>query len=122
MHIKQNALCLIAAFMLLLLQVPATGQVTVDPMGIAAAIEIDDSLTVEVTLANGGEDDVAFSIGFDLIVDEEDRRGGPRRDDLGDVIETYEVGEGLWYGLGWDGERMVSETSSGTDGSPDGLP
>ena len=63
-------------------------EVTVDPMGIAAAIEIDDSLTVEMTLANSGEDDVAFSIGFDLIVDEEDRRGGPRRDDLGDVIET----------------------------------
>ncbi len=66
-------------------------------------MENEGALTVEMTLTNSGEHDVAFSIGFDLIVDEEDRRGGPHRDDLGDVIETYEVGDGLWYGLGWDG-------------------
>ena len=33
--------------------------------------------------------------------------GSPaRRDDLGDIIGQFEVGEGLWSGLAWDGELM----------------
>ena len=34
------------------------------------------------------------------------KRGGPHRDDLGDIIDQFNVGEGFFTGLTWDGELM----------------
>ena len=57
----------------------AFSEITVDPIGIIVSLENGDEETVEITLSNDGEDDVAFKIGFTAPPDEEER-GGPRRD------------------------------------------
>ncbi|NQT35437.1 carboxypeptidase regulatory-like domain-containing protein, partial [bacterium] len=54
-------------------------EITVDPIGIIVSLENEDQETVEMTLSNDGEDDVAFEIGF-TAPPEEEERGGPRRD------------------------------------------
>ena len=47
------------------------GEIAVEPIGFALGIEEDAEAEVELVLANSGEDDVAFVIDYELIVEEE---------------------------------------------------
>jgi len=66
---------------------PLHSEVTVDPIGIAVSVEAEDSLVVEVVLANSGDSDVSFSINFEDPPEERRRGAGPRRDDVEDIEE-----------------------------------
>ena len=57
MNLGKTVFLSTAALILLLLNVPVFGQVTVDPIGISVVMENEDTLTVEMTLTNSGEDD-----------------------------------------------------------------
>ena len=109
MNFRKVTPCLTAALIFLLMNIPTTGQVNVDPVGITSAIEADDTLLVDLSLANSGEEDVVFRIDYYLVEDEENNRGGPRRDDLGDVIHEFNI-EGFdvnqqKVGVEWDSDN-----------------
>ncbi len=84
----------------------SNAEMAVSPLGISVFVEEGEELERELTLSNRGENDVEFKIGTSLIEDEEENRRGPQRDDLGDVIAEFNVGEGHWIGMAWDGEVM----------------
>jgi len=77
-------------------------QVTVDPVGITVSMENEDTLAVEMTLTNSGEDDIAYSIDFVEPPEDEERDRGirtlrhagsvadPRRDNRGGPDEDDE--------------------------------
>jgi len=89
---------------------PAVGNVTVDPFGITVSLEAEEADTIEMTLANDGESDVSFNIRYAVPEEEERRQPGPRRDDIGDIIEEFNLGNAVWNGLAWDGELMWAIT------------
>lgn len=84
----------------------AWSRVSLDPVGIAVAGDIDNRIEVEMTLSNSADRDIAFSIEFGDPPEENMRRPGPRRDELGEELAQYDLGEGDWLGLAWDGELM----------------
>jgi hypothetical protein len=43
---------------------------------------------------NSSEDEITFSIDYDLVVEEDNRRAGHRRDDLGEPIDDFNAGGG----------------------------
>ncbi|MDP8239920.1 MAG: carboxypeptidase-like regulatory domain-containing protein, partial [Candidatus Hatepunaea meridiana] len=81
---------------------PIIAEVTVEPFGFAVSIEEDNETEIELILSNGGEDNIAFSIDYELIEDEEDRLVGPRRDDPGDVLREFQKPYNQIHGLAWD--------------------
>ncbi|MDP8241351.1 MAG: carboxypeptidase-like regulatory domain-containing protein, partial [Candidatus Hatepunaea meridiana] len=81
-------------------------EVSVEPFGFAVSVEEDAEAEVELVLSNGGEDNIAFCIDYELIEDEDDNRAGPRRDDLGDHIGGFDSPGGNWFGITWDGELI----------------
>ncbi len=82
-------------------------QVNVDPHGIAVAVEHDDTLTVEMTLNNSGDAEVAYSIHFEIPPEDENQVRGPRRDEV-DLSErlfaVIQAQSGQWYWM--DNEMM----------------
>ena len=90
----------------LLFFVSAVAEITVEPFGFTVSVEEDGEADVELILINSGEDDVAFSIEYELIVDEDDRRIGPRRDDLGDVLRRFDLPFNRTDGMVWDGDNL----------------
>ena len=106
MRLVRTIFCRTVIIISLLFVSPTAGEVTIDPIGFSLGMEENDEAEVAIVLSNSGEDDIAFSIDYDLIVDEDERRMCPRRDDRGERIATFEAGGGGWAGLGWDGERM----------------
>ena len=77
-------------------------EISVEPFGFAVSVEVDEEVDVELVLSNDGEDDVEFSIDYELVVEEDDRGIGPRRDDPGDVLAEYDVDYSSNQGLAWD--------------------
>ena len=80
-------------------------EITVEPFGFAVSVEEDDEAEIELVLGNSSEDDIAFKIEYELIVDEEDQQAGPRRDDPGDILRRYEIPYVHTIGLAWDPEQ-----------------
>ena len=81
MNLGKTLLHSTAAMILLLLIVPAFGQVTVEPHGIMISVEAGEQVERQIVLFNNGDQDVAFEVGmkaYDL--DENNRRLNPRRD------------------------------------------
>lgn len=66
----------------------AFSEITVDPIGFTVSMEGGEEVEVEMVLSNSGDVDVAFKIKNELIIPDENRRGGPRRDDLGDEVAS----------------------------------
>ncbi|MDP8241041.1 MAG: carboxypeptidase-like regulatory domain-containing protein, partial [Candidatus Hatepunaea meridiana] len=81
MFFKQFTYLAALIFAMLLFSLPAHSQVTVDPIGMTAALEADEELTIEMTLTNSSNSDIEFSIKFDEPPEDEERHRGPRRDD-----------------------------------------
>ena len=102
MHYSRIAVLLVIAFLFTVLSNPAQCEVTARPFGFALSVVEDEETEVELTLANDGEDDVAFSIDYQWIVEEDELRIGPRRDDPGDFLADYEMQYGNTMGLAWD--------------------
>ncbi|MDP8240271.1 MAG: carboxypeptidase regulatory-like domain-containing protein, partial [Candidatus Hatepunaea meridiana] len=105
-NLRSKIIISVPIILLLSLSLTTYAEITIEPFGFAISIEENDETNVELVLRNSGEDDVGFSISDYIIEDENDRQAGPRRDDLGDRIATFEAGGGWWTGLAWDGERM----------------
>ncbi|NQT35588.1 carboxypeptidase regulatory-like domain-containing protein, partial [bacterium] len=84
----------------------AFSEITVEPFGFAVSVEEDGEVEIELVLSNSDEVDVAFSIDYELIEAPDNRQGGPRRDDLGDIIHEFDVPNGgadeQKVGVAWD--------------------
>ena len=81
-------------------------QLEVEPFGFAASIDVDEEMIVELNLINLGENDIQVSLHALRPPDRNHQDRGPRRDDLGDVVDEFNIGGELWAGLAWDGELM----------------
>lgn len=86
-------------------------EVTVEPYGLGISVVQNDVAAVELMLMNSDQEEVVFSIDYEIIEDEL-RQGGPHRDDLGDVIDEFvpeQVGVGDRYvtALAWDWDLQV---------------
>ena len=77
------------------------GEVSVDPIGISVSLDQEDTLVVEMTLANDGDSDVAYIIDFDEPEEEDERGVGPRRDQPEARFAL------LWDQNGWSDIRGV---------------
>ena len=73
MKFNRAFLFVISLLFILTFSEPAIGQVTIDPVGITASMENEDTLTVEMTLTNSGENDVAYAIDFEEPPEDEER-------------------------------------------------
>ncbi|MDP8241144.1 MAG: carboxypeptidase regulatory-like domain-containing protein, partial [Candidatus Hatepunaea meridiana] len=85
---------------------PLNAEVNLTPFGVIVSLEANEEESVEMILTNDGESDVSFEISFVTPEMEEQQRRGPRRDDFGDILEEFDLGEAIWNGLAWDGELM----------------
>ncbi|MBT3231443.1 MAG: T9SS type A sorting domain-containing protein [Calditrichaeota bacterium] len=86
-----------------------SAQVSVIPHGFATSLDEGEDADYELIIVNDFEADVEFNIDYSLINDENDRRGGPARDDPGDILGRFawqHAGEGSYKGgLAWDSEN-----------------
>ena len=96
----------IFAFLLIAFASQVFAQVIVEPMGFAELVAEGENSEVELNIFNLTVDRFDYEIKTHFVDPEDERRGGPRRDDLGDVIRTIGVREGRWIGLAWDGELL----------------
>ena len=76
--------------------------VTVEPFGFTLSVEENEEAEVELILNNSGEEEVAFSIDYELVENEDDRQAGPRRDDPGDLLDEFETQYNETMGMAWD--------------------
>ena len=100
-------LCLMTITIACLQPVDVIAQVTLEPFGIAVAVEHEDTLTVEMTLNNAGDNEVAYSIHFETPPEEEDRAQGPRRDEVdlsGRLFAVIQQTAGMWA---WMDDQMM---------------
>ncbi len=98
---------LLTTLAIILLPAAAMCQLVVEPFGFAIAVDVNDEMIVELNLINIGEDDIEVNLHAVRPRVERDRQNrGPRRDDLGDIIDEFRIDGGLWAGLAWDGELM----------------
>ncbi|MBT7788503.1 MAG: T9SS type A sorting domain-containing protein [Calditrichaeota bacterium] len=101
-------LCLMTITIACLQPVDVIAQVTLEPFGIAVAVEHEDTLTVEMTLNNAGDNEVAYSIHFETPPEEEDRARGPRRDEVdlsGRLFAVIQQTAGMWA---WMDDQMMN--------------
>jgi hypothetical protein len=96
----------LCSLLLLIMTFPVLGQIEIDPYGFGVSMEEGENSQVQVIISNISEDNLNYEIDARLVEEEDERRGGPRRDDLGDVIRSIEVHAGRWIGLAWDGELL----------------
>ncbi|NQU04567.1 MAG: carboxypeptidase regulatory-like domain-containing protein, partial [Calditrichaeota bacterium] len=86
-----------------------TAQISVDPLGFSISMDENAEQDVELVLSNSGESEVAFWVSCRLDRGENEQRGGPRRDDLGDIIHEFDVPNGgadeQKVGVGWDSQN-----------------
>ncbi len=101
--------------------IPLSGE-TAQPPEIVVMGEIEGDLNsgemeeFAINVANEGEAELRFTVEHEIISEPErdkDQRAvrhieaiGPCRDELGDIIDAIEIGEGYWIGLAWDGDLM----------------
>jgi len=83
----------------------ASAQISIIPHGTGVSMEQNDEVDTELILINDYEDPVAFSIDYDLIEDEE-RRNGPRRDDPGELLGQFQSPINNIGGMAFDGELL----------------
>ncbi|NQT33970.1 carboxypeptidase regulatory-like domain-containing protein, partial [bacterium] len=97
MRLNRLIFCFTLLFVVFISQ-PVSGDITVDPIGIAISLDGEDPVEVEVTLSNSGDEDVAFTIGFDE-PEEERWQGGPRRDQPESVYALFQESDPWGYNL-----------------------
>ncbi|MCF7810711.1 carboxypeptidase regulatory-like domain-containing protein [bacterium] len=102
----QRILLIVALMTAIFFYSSATAEITVEPCGFALSLEENANADIELTLSNSGEEDVAFSIEYERIFDEDDRQASPRRDDLGDVIREFDLPFNRTDGMVWDGDNL----------------
>ena len=107
MQISSLRSILILPLVLFFGNLPLHSEVSLDPFGIAVALEADAEETQEMTLANDGDIDVSFEIGFAQPEEGGRLNRGPRRDDFGDVIEFYDLPNRGWCGMAWNDEDIM---------------
>ncbi len=91
---------------------PTIAQITVEPYGLAVAVEEGDTVVAEIVLSNIGEEAITYKLSFDEVDNEEDNQGrGPRRDqpEGRGILIAASCG---WYN--WDFERYF-EAIDGLD-------
>jgi len=90
----------------------ATGPpaIVVEPNAIEDDLNTGDVAEHVINIANEGDALLRFTIEHEILEEPERddgvRRNGPLRDDLGDEIAQFNVGQVPWSGLAWDGELM----------------
>ncbi len=97
----------------------AQPEIIVDPMEIERILFSGDREEFMINIFNAGDQALIFRIEPEIIAEPNrdltirsmrqvngSDLAGPRRDDLGDVIDEFRLGEAPWTGLAWDGELM----------------
>jgi len=103
---NQKILLMVALMIGLFCYSYAVAEIVVDPFGFAVSVEEEGEAEVTLELSNDDEDDVAFNIEYELIVDEDDRQAGPRRDDLGEELRRFNLPFNRTDGMVWDGDNL----------------
>ncbi|MDP8238870.1 MAG: carboxypeptidase-like regulatory domain-containing protein, partial [Candidatus Hatepunaea meridiana] len=99
--------CIPFSFLILIfLFTTAYGEVTVSPLGFACALDADDEINRELILRNTGDEEVGFTIDFDYIRRDDQHNRGPRRDDPGDVLATYQAPYSNTGDMAYDGNLV----------------
>ncbi len=82
--------------------------VTVEPIGFAVTLGNEEEVESTLTLTNNFDAEIAYEIDFDII-DPDDERMGPNRDDLGDVIGEFEchIAGGAYKNGCWDNDNEL---------------
>ncbi|MBT3231444.1 MAG: T9SS type A sorting domain-containing protein [Calditrichaeota bacterium] len=102
-------ICLYSLFLSIMLTVflsTASAQISVIPNGIGVSLDENDEGGTELILINDYEDAETFSIDYDLIEDDEDRRNGPQRDEPGELLREFESPLINVGGMCFDGELL----------------
>jgi len=87
---------------------PSLAEVLLNPHGFGVQIGEGEREEIPLTLHNNGEEDLAFKIRCRLAEAEQgrdDRRGGPRRDEFGEIIREVNVPYINTVGMAWDPEN-----------------
>ncbi len=84
----------------------SNAEMTVSPFGMSLLIEEEDEIIRDLILTNNGDTEVEFKTDTWLVENDEEERQGPLRDDLGDLIDQFDVIRTRWTGLAWDGELI----------------
>ncbi len=96
----------------------ASPQISVNPLIIETDMTTGEVENLIINISNEGDEDLLFSLQPELVFEPDQDSGlrsirkasnknlGPQRDNLGDVIAEYYIGEGVWVGLAWNGELM----------------
>lgn len=101
----------------------ADPEIMVNPEEIDCELFTGDIEEHTINISNEGDEDLVFTIEHEIIREPDrdlntrsGRTGqfGPRRDDLGDEIAEYDLGQGEWSGIAWDGELMWGITTQGS--------
>ena len=103
MSFKKLLVILTAIF----LPTAAICELTINPHGFAISVEPESETTATLNLTNTGNEDAEIQLRASLPRDRDIRRPGPRRDDLGDVIDEFRVEGGFWVGLAWDEDEQL---------------
>ena len=99
----------------LILYSTASGQMSVDPVGFAVAIEQEDTLETEMILHNAGDEAVVYNVRIRNVNREDERRYGPRRDDPGETLLEIQLEYNYIVGLAWDAENEIMYASHTAD-------
>jgi len=101
----RRIICIVLFFMLLSGAPSARSSIVVEPFGFAMAVEEGGQEETALTLTNTSDEDITFEFSYEL-VEEDQLRFDPPRDELGDRLGAVRVQQGRWIGLAWDGERL----------------
>lgn len=92
--------------------------IAVEPLAIEEDFADGEVAEHIITVSNEGDAVLRFTVDIEVISEPEamlsnrqareveELQRAPYRDELGDVIEQYNVGRGNWTGLAWDGELV----------------
>ncbi|MBT3232035.1 MAG: T9SS type A sorting domain-containing protein [Calditrichaeota bacterium] len=98
----------VSLILLLSLNDHIIAEIKVDPNGFAVAVG-NDVGEIELVLSNSRDEEVQFNVDYRLVDVNNERNAGPRRDDLGDIINEFNVRIGgineQKVGVSWDFEN-----------------
>ena len=106
--------CLLAILAVFLLYSATYGQVSIDRIGFATALQQEDVFETEINLHNAGDEAVPYNVRIRKVNREEERRG-PQRDEQGETLSEHELEYTYTAGLAWDAEEEIMYASHVAD-------
>ena len=103
-----NLICILA-IILTSFPICASGEISINPAGIAVQAAIEEVTETGFSVHNNSETDYNYNVSFNIVnfqpVEDEEERRGPVRDDPGEIIREYDVPYRNTVGMAWDDEN-----------------